>query len=177
MCFCQLKGYFRSALSCNFLPESYWCAIIANYKSLLLRRGAILAVSFFPPLKGHPLFFVSRWRFFIHVKRCQCLTVWAWWQTPSRSVSDCLTPWRFCQWCQQHSGSEHSIVPDTLQDSIIIWDVDRAWCVISATSLPSFSLYHEPWLKVYEDPRCAQLPRFIFPVSQAMLYELVPPFK
>lgn len=70
-CFCQLKGYFRSTFCCNFLSQSYWRAIIANYKSLLIQRGAILADF----LKGQCSIFVSHSRIFIHVKRCQCTTV------------------------------------------------------------------------------------------------------
>lgn len=56
--FLPVKGNFRSAFfSCNFLSESYWRAIIANYKSLLLKRGAIFDAFFpLPLLKGHPEF-------------------------------------------------------------------------------------------------------------------------
>lgn len=99
MCFCQLKGYFRSSFL-FLLPLPHLPPVIFSLRaaavpllqiiSLLLRRGAILAVSFFPlpllltppHLKGHPLFFfVSRREgggggggekcIFIHVKRCR----------------------------------------------------------------------------------------------------------
>lgn len=81
--FLPVRGYDASPPSCHFLSESYWCVIIANNKSLLLKRGAILAGR--PP----PLFFFSlslkasrcvvfflsfSYRIIIEVKRCQCPT-------------------------------------------------------------------------------------------------------
>lgn len=43
--------------------------------SLSFCREVLFLLCLFPLLKGHPLFFVSHWRIFIHVKRCQFLTV------------------------------------------------------------------------------------------------------
>lgn len=120
MCFCQLKGYFRSALSCNFLSESYWCAIIANYKSLLLRRGAILAVSpFFPPrLKAIHYFFCQSLEI-LHSRekvsvpdRLSTMTDTQWkceWLADTAEVLSAMSAalWQRTQYCPGHSTGQH----------------------------------------------------------------------
>lgn len=116
MCFCQLKGYFRSAFSCNFLSESYWCAIIANYKSLPLKRGAILAV-FFPSLKAIHYFLsvtgessftwkgVSAWLFEHDDRHPVEVWVTAW---HHRGLSVMSTPlWQLTQYCPRCSTGQH----------------------------------------------------------------------
>lgn len=117
MCFCQLKGYFRSAFSCNFLSESYWWAIIANYKSLLLKRGAILAVFFFSSYLKAIRYFLSvtgessfTWKgvstsLFEHHDR-HTVEVWvtAW---HHRGLSVMSTPlWQPTQYCPRHSTGQ-----------------------------------------------------------------------
>lgn len=107
-CFCQLKGYFRSTF---FVVISLrWRAIIANYKSLLIQRGATLA-GFLKGQSSTTTKKIGYWRIFIHVRRCQCLIVWAWWQTRRGSVRDGVTRRTFVKG-----------VSPTLAASMIIWD-------------------------------------------------------
>lgn len=118
MCFCQLKGNFRSAFSCNFLSESYWCAIIANYKSPLLKRGAIFAVFFFSPAVKAIQYFLSvtgessfTWKgvsawLFEHDDR-HPVEVWvtAWHHRGLSVMSTAL--WQLTQYCPRHSTGQH----------------------------------------------------------------------
>lgn len=120
--FLPVKRIFQIGFSCNFLTESYWCAIIANYKSLLLKKGAILAVFFFSfsSLKAIHYFLsvtgefsftwkgVSAWLFEHDDRHAMEVWVTAWHHRGLSMMSTAL--WQLTQYCPRHSsGQRHNM--------------------------------------------------------------------